>query len=223
MSTTNPDEIAKTIRHRLMPLAVPVAIIGVLIAPAMFLINVSTGDRDANATLIFLTFLIVSVGAGLFGYYVIRPTAWILAAYIAQYIGGLLLVISSAVPLEDGDSVIHAGLWLVAPPYLFAVFALVMWGLRKTAMLATRERGVDTTATIESIGVDGQVNYIQHQRMTLSFTDTNGTKRYFRTGITGGFYDIGDTIPIRYDPEHPESKRSIIVGGQPYVSKDQQP
>lgn len=212
-----------TIRHRLMPLAIPVAIIGVLIAPVMFLINYSTGDRDNNATWVFLTFLIVSIGAGLFGYYVIRPTAWILAAYIVQYVGGLMLVISSAVPLQDGDSVIHGGLWLVGPPYLFSLFALIMWGLRKAAMLATRDRGVNTTATIESIGVDGQVNYVQHQRMTLSFTDTNGTKRFFRTGITGGFYNIGDKIPIRYDPVHPESKRSIIVGGQPYVNPDQQP
>ena len=99
----------------------------------------------------------------------------------------------------------------------------MLWVLRRAAVGVTRSRGVDTMATIESVGVDGMVNYIQHQRMTLSFTDTKGTKRYFRTGITGGFYDIGDKIPIRYDPERPDWKRAIIVGGQPYVPKDQQP
>jgi hypothetical protein len=118
---------------------------------------------------------------------------------------------------------VNQAIWVVIVPYAVAAVFLVLWVLRRAAVTVTRARGVDTTATIESIGVDGQVNYIQHQRMTLSFTDTQGTKRYFRTGITGGFYDIGDKIPIRYDPEHPDSKRSIIVGGQPYVPKDQQP
>ncbi|HEY4212098.1 MAG TPA: DUF3592 domain-containing protein, partial [Steroidobacteraceae bacterium] len=115
------------------------------------------------------------------------------------------------------------GFWIVAVPYVGAAVCFVLWMLRRSAVAMTRSRGIDTTATIESIGVDGMVNYVQHQRMTLSFTDNKGTKRYFRTGITGGFYDIGDTIPIRYDPEHPDSKRAIIVGGQPYVSPDQQP
>ena len=58
---------------------------------------------------------------------------------------------------------------------------------------------------------------------TLGFNDPKGAKRYFHTGIPGGFYNPGDKIPIRYDPERPESKRSIIVGGQPYVPLDQQP
>ena len=220
MSTTNPDEIAKTIRHRLVPLALPLAIIGVLSAPVLAAINANSGGNEVWT---FLAYVGISVGAGLFGYYVIRPTPWVLAAYIVAYIGGLFLVLSSGVSLEDSTSAIHQGFWIIAVPYAVAAVCLVLWVLRRSAVATTRARGVDTQATIESIGVDGQVNYVQHQRMTLSFTDTHGTKRYFRTGITGGFYDIGDKIPIRYDPEHPDSKRSIIVGGQPYVSKDQQP
>jgi len=220
MSTTNPDDIAKTIRHRLSPATLPIAIIGVLCAPVLAAINANSGR---NQLWTFVAFVAISVGAGLFGYYVQRPTPWVLAAYIVQYVAGLFLVLSSGVALEDPTSVIHQGFGFVAVPYVVAAFCLVMWVLRRSAVAMTRTRGVDTQATIESIGVDGMVNYIQHQRMTLSFTDTQGTKRYFRTGITGGFYDIGDKIPIRYDPEHPDSKRSIIVGGQPYVPKDQQP
>jgi hypothetical protein len=220
MSTTNPDEIAKTIRHRLVPLALPLAIIGVLSAPVLAAINANSGGNEIWT---FLAYVGISVGAGLFGYYVIRPTAWVLAAYIVAYAAGLFLVLSSGVALEDKTSVIHQGFLIVAVPYVVAAVCLVLWALRRSAVAITRARGVDTQATIESIGVDGMVNYVQHQRMTLSFTDTKGTKRYFRTGITGGFYDIGDKIPIRYDPERPDSKRSIIVGGQPYVSKDQQP
>ena len=220
MSTTNPDEIAKTIRHRLVPFALPLAIIGVLSAPVLAAINANSGGNEIWT---FLAYVGISVGAGLFGYYVIRPTAWVLAAYIVAYVAGLFLVLSSGVALEDKTSVIHEGFLIVAVPYVAAAVCMVLWALRRAAVATTRARGVDTQATIESIGVDGMVNYVQHQRMTLSFTDTKGTKRYFRTGITGGFYDIGDKIPIRYDPEHPDSKRSIIVGGQPYVSPDQQP
>jgi hypothetical protein len=220
MSTTNPDEVAQTIRHRLIPATLPVAIIGVLSAPVLAAINANSGG---NTVWTFFVYVFVSIGAGLFGYYVQRPTPWVIATYCVQYVGGLFLVLGSSVPVGDDPRVVQQAIWIVIVPYAVAAFFLVMWVLRRAAVAQTRARGVDTTATIESIGVDGQVNYIQHQRMTLSFTDTNGTKRYFRTGITGGFYDIGDKIPIRYDPEHPDSKRSIIVGGQPYVPKDQQP
>jgi len=220
MSTTNPDEIKKTVRHMLVPVALPVAIVGVLCGPVLAAINANTGR---NQTWTFVAFVAISVGAGIFGYYVIRPTPWVLAAYIAAYVGGLFLVLSSGVSLEDRTSVIHQGFWIVAAPYVAAAVCFVLWALRHAAVAVTRARGVNTTATIESVGVDGMINYVQHQRMTLSFTDAKGTKRYFRTGITGGFYGPGDTIPIRYDPERPGSKRSIIVGGQPYVSPDQQP
>jgi len=220
MSTTNPDEVAKTIRHRLLPFTLPVAIIGVLSAPVLAAINANSGGTTIWT---FVVYVFVSVGAGLFGYYVQRPTPWVIATYCVQYMGGLFLVLGSSVPVGPDPSVVSQAIWVVIVPYAVAAVFLVMWALRHAAVAVTRARGVNTTATIESVGVDGMVNYIQHQRMTLSFTDTNGTKRYFRTGITGGFYTTGDTIPIRYDPEHPDSKRSIIVGGQPYVSPDQQP
>ena len=220
MSTTNPDEVAKTIRHRLIPLGLPIAILGVLSAPALSIINAESGGNKIWTP---IAYVVISVGAGLFGYYVVRPTSWVLASYTVTYAAGLFLVMSSGVPLDDLSSVIHQGFWFVAVPYAIAAWCFVMWVLRRSAVAATRARGVDTTAKIESVGVDGQVNYVQHQRMTLSFTDTHGTKRYFRTGITGGFYNPGDTIPIRYDPERPDSKRSIIVGGQPYVDPSQQP
>lgn len=220
MSTTNPDDIRRSIRHRLVPVANVAAIVGVLIGPAVWIFYRIHPTQDSGG---FLVYVFVSVGAGLLGYYVVRPTPWILAAYIVDYVAGLMLVLSTGVPLGDPTSIIHRGFWFVAVPYAVALFCLVMYALRRTAVAATRDRGVDTQATIESIGVDGQINYIQHQRMTLTFIDATGTKRYFRTGITGGYYHIGDVIPIRYDPEHPDSKRSIIVGGQPYVPPDQQP
>ena len=220
MSTTNPDVARATWRRRLAPAGGILAILGVLSAPAIWVFYAVTKSQDAGGILLFV---FVSVGFGLYGYYVVRPTPWILAAYIVAYVGGLFLVLSAGVPAQDASSAIHNGFWIVAPPYAVAAFCLVMYVRRHAAVLATRDHGIDTTATIESIGVDGQVNYIQHQHMTLSFIDDKNTKGYFHTGITGGYYGPGDTIPIRYDPDHPESKRYIIVGGQPYVSPDQQP
>ena len=220
MSTTNPDDIRRTIRHRLVPFALPIAIVGVISPFVLFVVNASSGG---NAVWTFIAFVGISVGAGLFGYYVIRPTPWVLAAYIVQYVGGLFLVLSSGVALEDKTSVIHQGFWIVAVPYAVAIWCFVMWVLRSAAVAGTRARGVDTQATVESVGVDGLVNYVPHERLTLSFTDDTGTKRFFRTGITGGYYSQGDKIPIRYDPEHPDSKRAIIVGGQPYVDPGHQP
>ena len=163
------------------------------------------------------------MAAGLFGYYVIRPTAWILAAYVLAYLGGLFLVMGSAAPLADTDSIVHGGFFIVAVPYAAALVCVILWGLRHGAVRQTRASGVDTTATVMSAGVDGMINYVQHQRLTLKFVDQDGVTRYFRTGITGGGYSAGDTIPIRYDPARPSSRRSILVGGQPYVSPDQQP
>ena len=124
MSTINPDDVAKTIRHRLIPAALPIAIIGVLCAPVLFVINSNSGG---NQLWTFLAYVVISVGAGLFGYYVQRPTPWVVAAYIVQYVGGLLLVLSSGVALENSTSVIHQGFWIIAVPYAVAAYCLVMW------------------------------------------------------------------------------------------------
>lgn len=224
MSTTNPDVTAETRRTRLVPFGAVAAVVGILIAPVVAVANWATGSHVDNLIVVMLSYVIISVAAGLFCYQVLRPTPWVIAAYSVAYVGGLMLVLSSAEPLAAPDSIIHNTSWLaIAIPYLGAVACLVMWARRHTAVLQTRGNGVDTTATIVGAGVDGQVNYIQHQRLTLKFTDTQGTERYFRTGITGGFYNIGDTVPIRYDRDHPDRVRAIIVGGQPYVPPERQP
>jgi len=60
--------------------------------------------------------------------------------------------------------------------------------------------------------VDGMVNYVQHQRLTLKFTDDKGVDRWFTVGRTGGGYGVGDTLPIRYNSKYPGRKRAIVVG-----------
>ena len=85
--------------------------------------------------------------------------------------------------------------------------------MREAAIRRTLEVGVDTTATVMSAPVTGMVNYVTRQRLTLKFTDQQGVERFIRVGRTGGGYSAGDTVPIRYDPTRPWSKRGIIVDG----------
>jgi hypothetical protein len=96
--------------------------------------------------------------------------------------------------------------------YVIAVVLAVLQWLRTQAVKLTAERGIDTTGTITRAGVDGMINYVQHQRLTVTFTDSKGVQRWLRVGKTGGGYSTGDTVPVRYDPERPWSKRSIIIG-----------
>ncbi|MEO6117346.1 MAG: hypothetical protein ABIP33_13260, partial [Pseudolysinimonas sp.] len=164
MSTTNPDVTRESRRQRLVPFGAVAAVIGVAIAPVVAAINWSTGSNVYNLIWVILSQVVISVLAGLFCYYVLRPAPWGIAAYSVAYIGGLMLALSSAEPLDKPDSVIHSTFLLVAIPYAGALFCVVMYFRRHFAVLATRGNGVDTTATIVGAGVDGQVNYVQHQR-----------------------------------------------------------
>jgi hypothetical protein len=65
---------------------------------------------------------------------------------------------------------------------------------------------------VTAAGVDGMVNYVQHQRLTLKFTDDKGVDRWIHVGRTGGGYSVGDTLPLRYNPKFPGRKRAIVVG-----------
>jgi hypothetical protein len=40
-----------------------------------------------------------------------------------------------------------------------------------------------TTATLTAAGIDGMVNYVQHQRLTLKFTDDKGVDRWVHGGV----------------------------------------
>jgi hypothetical protein len=124
-------------------------------------------------------------------------------------VAGLFLVIEFSTP--GGMGVV--GLLLPIAGYAVAALVLVFAGLREAAMRRTRQIGVDTVATVMSAPVTGMVNYVTRQRLTLKFTDQQGVERFFRVGRTGGGYSTGDTVPIRYDPTRPWSKRGILVEG----------
>jgi hypothetical protein len=159
---------------------------------------------------IILVYVFVWVAVGLAALWVpSRRNTYLVAAYILAYVAGLFLVIQLGQPASE----VPGGLILVATIYAVAVLLVVLYLVREAAMRRTREIGVDTVATVMSAPVTGMVNYVQRQRLTLRFTDQQGVDRYLRVGRTGGGYSPGDTVPIRYDPTRPWSKRGIIVDG----------
>jgi hypothetical protein len=214
MSTTNPDDTRREISKRFVIPAIVVSVLGFLSAPVFTAINLTAANPDNDTLVVFmLVYIVLVLVGGLLAYYSpgARPPLGI-AAFTAAYVAGLLMIMSTSVPLADPTSIIHQGFWFVAIPTITAIVLTVLYVMRVRAVAVTTATGIDTTGTVESAGIDGMVNYVTHQRLTISFVDNKGVKRYLRIGRTGGGYGPGDTVPLRYDPARPWSKRSIIVG-----------
>jgi MFS family permease len=208
MSTTNPDERDGRIGLMLRPVVFALAIAVQFLAPAIWLFVV-LGIVEADPGFI-VAYVLPWVAIGLAAMWVpSRRSTHILAAFILSYIGGLFLVIAVSQPDDLGLLTIP----FVGLPYAVAVLLILLFLLGEEAMRRTRETGVDTLATVINAQVSGMVNYVQRQRLTLKFTDQQGVDRFFRVGRTGGGWSAGDTIPIRYDPARPWSKRAILIDG----------
>ena len=208
MSTVNPDEREGTILLRIRPVALVAAVLVQFLAPALAVLT-WLGVLPPDFGYILLYVLVWCV-VGLAAMFVpTQRSPYILAAFRLAYIGGLFWVIGIADPTEwDWFTLI------VAPAtYAVAVLLLVLYFLRESAIRRTLAIGVDAVATVINAPVTGMVNYVTRQRLTLKFTDQDGVERFVRVGRTGGGYAVGDTVPIRYDPTKPWSKRGIIVEG----------
>ncbi|MCU1415460.1 MAG: hypothetical protein JWN80_2800 [Microbacteriaceae bacterium] len=211
MSTHDPDAFAREIGPKLKPLGVVLVAIGVLAGPVFgILIRANTEPLDGGVGW-YLAFLFTTTGAGIFAYYIFRsntPTG--IAAYCFAGFGGMIFVINA----EAGQSETLSVVLFVGIPYVIAIVFGILYLRRHIAATATLANGVDADATVTRVGVDGMVNFVQHQRATLTFTDQQGTQRWFRVGLLGGGVRVGDTIPIRYDGDHPGNKRAIVVRSQ---------
>jgi hypothetical protein len=212
MSLQDPDARGRSISAALKPYLFLIYVIGLGSAPVIvWLMSLRPVSDDAAAGFI-LAYVLISTAAGTLIYYLPGGRNGLtVAAYWVAYGGGLFLILGSTTPVAKG-SPISQGLILGTFVYLVAAYLLTLHLLRVAAMRQTTARGVDTTATITRAGVDGMVNYVQHQRLTLKFTDQHGKERWLRIGRTGGGYSVGDTISLRYDPARPGLKRAIIVG-----------
>jgi Na+/melibiose symporter-like transporter len=212
MSTINPDERARVIGMALKPLAFGLLYLSIAMPPIVAFFAWTVGIGEDAMVGIFMTYVVLCVVAGIAVAFV--PTqryGRLIAAYIFVYMGGLFLVMRSGQPLETADPVLISVL-LIGIPYAIAIVLVVLHVRERTAAAVTATRGIDTTATVISASVDGLVNYVQHQRLTLKFTDNNGVDRYLRIGRTGGGYSRGDTLPLRYDPDRPDYRPAIVVG-----------
>jgi hypothetical protein len=208
MSTTNPDEREGRLGLMFRPIVFALAIAIQFLAPGLWLASMLGIVEPDPGFIILYVFPWVIIGLAAMWVPSSRST-YILAAFCLSYVGGLFLVIS----LSQPDDLGLFGILFTFVPYAIAVLLVVLYFVREGAMRRTAEIGVDTLATVVSAPVSGMVNYVQRQRLTLMFTDQQGVDRYFRIGKTGGGWSAGDTIPIRYDPTRPWSKRSIIVDG----------
>jgi preprotein translocase subunit YajC len=218
MSTTDPDARAARVGAVLRPVALVGVAIGILIGPGIAFFDWFFPADVANGAIPFLVFVFVSVGAGILAYYVPgKRSALAIAAYIVAYVGGLFLVMSSAAvpfnPTKASDAAtFRNAIIIVIVIYAVAIFLVVKYIQRDIDAKQTNATGISTTAIVTSAGVDGMVNYVQHQRLTLKFTDDKGVERWFKVGRTGGGYSVGDTLPIRYNPKYPGRTRAIVVG-----------
>jgi hypothetical protein len=210
MSTINPDEREGRIAAMLRPVVIVAVILVQFLAPVLFLLWLA-GMLPADAGFI-LVYVLAWVAIGLAALFALpgSRSPYLLAAYILAYVGGLFAVIAISAPAEGFDGF---NLIMILGPYVAAAIVMVLYRLRESAMRRTREIGVDTMAMVISAPVSGMVNYVTRQRLTLRFTDQQGVERFVRVGRTGGGYSAGDTVPIRYDPTRPWSKRGILVEG----------
>jgi hypothetical protein len=214
MSTTDPDARAARVGAVLRPVALVGIAVGVLCGPAIAIFDWSFPKSVEDSPLPFLLFVLISVGAGLLAYYVPgKRSPLAIAAYIVAYVGGLFLVMASGFGAADSSATdLRNSLIVVGVIYAVAIFLVVLYIQRDINAKETNANGVSTTATITAAGVDGMVNYVQHQRLTLKFTDDKGVDRWVKIGRTGGGYSVGDTLPLRYNPKYPGRKRAIVVG-----------
>jgi hypothetical protein len=171
-------------------------------------------NSTQSQPLVFLIDVLVVVGTGLLAYYVPgKRSPLAIVAYVFSYAAGLLLVMSSGTPyIVANERDILISFALIGALYLVAIILMVKYILRDISAKQTNATGVQTTATVTAASVDGMVNYVQHQRLTLKFTDDKGVDRWIHEGRTGGHYSVGDTLPLRYDPAHPSRKRAIVIG-----------
>jgi hypothetical protein len=212
MSIVNPDERARVIGLALKPIAFGLLYLSIAMPPVVAFISWTVGIDEDTMVGVFMTYVLLCVVAGTSVAFVPTPRyGRLIAAYIFVYMGGLFLVMRSGQPLENADPV-ALSVVLIGTPYVIAIVLVLLHIRQRTAAAVTATNGIDTTATVISANVDGMVNYVQHQRLTLKFTDDKGVDRFVRIGRTGGGYSKGDELPMRYDPSRPGFKPAIVVG-----------
>ncbi len=210
MSLTDPDARNRRVASFLLPAAWVLALLALLTGPLFFSISVSVPHAGDYAALFFIGYVFLTVGFGLMLYYTTpHRNGMGIAAYVIAYVGGLILVMGGAASGTTADQV--ATLRVGGVVYLVAIILLVVYIVRTLNAHQTLQDGVETTATVTSAGINGMVNYVQHWKLTLKFTDQAGKDRWFHIGRTGLGYEVGQQFTIKYNPKRPGSRFGIVV------------
>jgi hypothetical protein len=209
MSLTDPDARNRRTAAYLLPAAWVLAILGQASSPILVFIVDGSKDPDGFFIVAFLVYVALSVGFGLMLYYATPHKNGLgITAFVFAYLGGLLLLLGAA---EDPHTGLPEGLVPSFVPYGIAIILIVIYVVHARAADATIRDGVTTTATVTSAGINGMVNYVQHWRLTLKFTDQQGRDRWFHIGRTGLGYSVGQQFQIKYNPNRPGSRLGIVV------------
>ena len=209
MSLTDPDARNRRVGSILLPFAWVLALLALASAPLMVSILIGLPDPTSGFIVVFLLYVALTVGFGLMLYYTSpHRNALGITSYCFAYAGGLILILG-AVP--DKSTHLPQGTIPAAFFYGIALILLIIYIAHSLAAHQTLQDGVTTTATVTSAGINGMVNYVQHWKLTLKFTDQSGKDRWFHIGRTGLGYSVGQQFQIKYNPKKPGSRLGIVV------------
>jgi hypothetical protein len=210
VSTTDPDVRSRAVQEVLRPVAYVAIVVALVAGPVAGAIMAASAHPDDTFVAVYLPWLFVTVGFGLFAYYVLHHIAGMsVLAYSLAGAGAMFLIFAAGGIAEGGVG--FQPLIPAAVLYVAAAVVYVIHRVHAATQKQTLATGVDATATVTRAAIMGRVNAAPLWHLTLSFTDQQGTKRWFRTHLLGISFGPGDRIPIKYDPAHPGDKRRIVV------------
>jgi len=211
MSLTDPDARNRKIGSVVEPVAWVLAIAALATSPFLVaFIEAQPASAQVEAWVIcMLSYIGACVLFGLVLYYSASHRNPIgIIAYVLAYVAGLLLILGAA---RDPHTQLPDAFFPALVIWVVAAALLAVYIVHAVSARQTLANGVDTTATVTSAGVNGRVNFVTHWKLTLKFTDQQGHERWFHIGRTGIQYRVGQEFKIRYNPNRPGSKRSIVV------------
>jgi hypothetical protein len=209
MSLTDPDARNRRIGAFLQPFAWVLALLALATSPIMVAILDSSEDPSDGLIVVCLLYVLFTVGFGLMLYYTAPHRNGLgITSYCIAYAAGLFLILGAA---PDKATHLPVGIIPAAVFYVVALILLIIYITHAVAAHQTLQDGVTTTAVVTSAGINGMVNYVQHWHLTLKFTDKDGKDRWFHIGRTGLGYSVGQEFQIKYNPNHPGSRRGIVV------------
>jgi hypothetical protein len=211
MSLTDPTARNVKIGAFLRPFAWVAALLALATAPLLVTIIESAPEsRQVGVWLVCMfSYIFGCLAFGLLLYYTAAHRNGLgICAYVFAYVAGLIVILGSA---RDPQTGLPDGLYPALVTYGISVVLLAIYISRSLGAHETLTNGVETTATVTTAAVNGMVNAVTHWRLTLKFKDQQGNDRWFRVGRTGYGYKVGQTFTIKYNPQHPGSRRGIVV------------